>query len=152
VKCLSIRQPWADAVLYGGKRIENRVKWKNGHYRGPLLIHAAKGLTVAEYNDACNFMAERKLWAPWHRDSRRNTLVRGAIIGRCNLVDVIYPGGRRKANDEATHSFVHPLATDRWYMGGFALVLDDVEAFDKPIPYKGMLGLFDVPWPIAEAA
>ena len=38
--CLTIRQPWAAAVLAGLKAVENR-SWSTRH-RGPLLIHAAR--------------------------------------------------------------------------------------------------------------
>ena len=37
-RALTIRQPWAFAVVHGGKRIENRSK--PTRYRGPLAIHA----------------------------------------------------------------------------------------------------------------
>lgn len=37
---LTIRQPWAWAVIYGGKDVENR-RWRTAH-RGPLLIHAGQ--------------------------------------------------------------------------------------------------------------
>lgn len=39
VKALSIRQPWADAIVHGTKRVENRT-WAT-RYRGPVLIHAS---------------------------------------------------------------------------------------------------------------
>ncbi|MGA4844719.1 hypothetical protein [Streptomyces sp. G45] len=39
---LTIRQPWADAVAYLGKTIENRT-WRTT-YTGPLLIHAGLGV------------------------------------------------------------------------------------------------------------
>lgn len=40
MRCLSIRQPWAYKIIFGGKDIENR-SWKTP-YRGPILIHASK--------------------------------------------------------------------------------------------------------------
>ena len=40
MKALSLRQPWASLIIYGGKDIENR-RWET-KYRGPLLIHASK--------------------------------------------------------------------------------------------------------------
>ena len=43
IRALSIRQPWADAILHLGKNVENRPRLT--HYRGPLLIHA--GVTPA---------------------------------------------------------------------------------------------------------
>ena len=44
---LSIRQPWSWAILVAGKRCENRT-W-NCKYRGPIYIHAAKGMKREEY-------------------------------------------------------------------------------------------------------
>lgn len=41
-KALSLRQPWAWAVVHGYKDVENR-SWSTKH-RGPLLIHASKQL------------------------------------------------------------------------------------------------------------
>lgn len=40
---ISLRQPWATAVLFFGKDVENRSKWHFKH-RGPLIIHASKSL------------------------------------------------------------------------------------------------------------
>ena len=40
MKALSIQQPWAAAILYEGKDVENRT-WKT-NYRGWFLIHAGK--------------------------------------------------------------------------------------------------------------
>lgn len=37
---LTVRQPWAWAIIHAGKDIENRT-WATDH-RGPLLIHAGK--------------------------------------------------------------------------------------------------------------
>jgi hypothetical protein len=42
---LTIRQPWAWAILHAGKAIENRSK--RTHYRGPLWIHAASQMDTA---------------------------------------------------------------------------------------------------------
>jgi hypothetical protein len=46
MKCVSLHQPWAWAVLHAGKKVENRT-WATRH-RGPLLIHAAR--TLASYD------------------------------------------------------------------------------------------------------
>ena len=40
MKCLSVRQPWTDAIFLPGKDVEHRAFRTN--YRGPLLIHASK--------------------------------------------------------------------------------------------------------------
>ncbi|MFI1890403.1 hypothetical protein [Streptomyces jumonjinensis] len=41
-RALTIRQPWAAAITYADKRVENRV-WATSH-RGPLLIHAGQSM------------------------------------------------------------------------------------------------------------
>ena len=40
-KCLTLWQPWADLVIFGDKRVENRT-WSTG-YIGPMLVHAGLG-------------------------------------------------------------------------------------------------------------
>ncbi|MFL6864136.1 MAG: hypothetical protein ACJ8DZ_14170 [Allosphingosinicella sp.] len=44
---LSIRQPWAHAILHLGKDIENRGRCHR--HRGLTLIHASAGMSVEEY-------------------------------------------------------------------------------------------------------
>src|SRR4029077_7780438 len=58
MKARTFRKPYAWAIIHGGKDIENR-NW-NTSYRGPLLIHAAKVLTRADYLDFGNALVEYK--------------------------------------------------------------------------------------------
>lgn len=135
MRALSVRQPWIDGIIYGGKRIENRVAWKGSAFRGPVLLHAAKAMTLVEYNEAILFMMKRGIkWRP----GLPPDLVRGAIVGRAEVIDVIYSGGLSKSGA------LHVRRADPWYMDGFALELAKVEVFDKPIPHRGMLGFFPV--------
>lgn len=53
MKAISIRQPWAWLIVNGYKDIENRTWYTK--YRGPVLVHAAKGMTRSEYQMACDF-------------------------------------------------------------------------------------------------
>lgn len=118
MKVLSIRQPWAWCILHG-KPVENRNLWTS--YRGPLGIHAAKGMTRDEYEECRDFAAGLGLTVPPMPD-----LPRGGIVGRANLVDCV-----------TSHA-------SPWFFGRYGLVLADV----KPLPFvplKGALGLFDVP-------
>jgi hypothetical protein len=54
---LSVRQPWAWAIIHIGKDIESR-DWKSNNpnlrYRGRIALHAAKGTTAS-----CNRTASR---------------------------------------------------------------------------------------------
>lgn len=139
MKAISIRQPWVDAVLYGGKRVENRgPRWGRCKHRGPLLLHAAKGMTDDEYHEACEFMREQGIaWRPDRNNLRQ--FVRGAIVGVTEVIDIVTPGGQRV--DFPTLN----VRDDEWYTGGFGLVFGPTHAFDAPIPYKGNLSLFNVP-------
>lgn len=124
---LSVRQPWAWAIVHAGKRVENRSRAAVRHmggYRGPLAIHAAKGMTRDEYESASAFMAGIGVVCPPPAD-----LVRGAIIGTVVLDEVMIKV--READ----------MAADPWLFGPCALVLTRPRAVE-PIPAAGALGLF----------
>jgi len=73
IRVLSVRQPYADMIISGEKKVEYR-SWST-RYRGPLLIHA--GLAKARGMD----------WGTM--DPKR-----GGIVGVCDLVDCrAQPGG-----------------------------------------------------------
>jgi hypothetical protein len=126
---LSIRQPWASLILLAGKDIENRT-WET-RVRGPILIHAAKGMTKREYQDAMDFAHEvdsRRLYAleALFDSLCLANLPRGGIIGSVILVDCAYQ------------------SDSPWFQGPYGFVLRD----PKPLPFvpvKGQLGFFDVP-------
>lgn len=134
VKTISIQQPWGYCITNGTKRVENRTRY--WYHRGPLLIHAGKkyqtGLEIDIHADSPEVDVAGMLAAP-----------RGAIVGVCRMIDCVRPGEDAR------------LAADQRIWADpdqFKLVLTDVFAFDKPIPWKGMLGLFDVPDDIVREA
>lgn len=161
---LSLRQPWAFAVLHLGKRIENRTSWRSCKYRGPIWIHAAKWprasldeleakpdrADIAEYLDAVDAMLEMRAKTDHVLDGtvthRKLLEHRGGVVGRATIVDVI--SGPIDLARAVKVGIVAP-SQSAWHMGGFALVLDDV----RPVPFvecKGALGLFGVSPAIAE--
>lgn len=71
IKALSIRQPFADKIIFRGKNIENRT-WRT-KFRGTVAIHA--GMKLAEYVELS--------------DKEKKTLIRGAIIGVVDIVDCV---------------------------------------------------------------
>lgn len=72
---ISVRQPWASAILHRGKTVENR-SWSTLH-RGRIWIHAAKQLDAIAVGD-------RRL-----EGLDVDGLPRGVILGSVDLVDVI---------------------------------------------------------------
>jgi hypothetical protein len=73
MKCLTVCQPWAWAIVYGPKRIENRT-WPTS-YRGPLLIHAGK--------------SRSRLGDFGPDEPEPAAMSFGAIIGLAELVDCV---------------------------------------------------------------
>jgi ASCH domain-containing protein len=82
MKAISIKPPWAWAIIHGGKDIENRT-WAT-RYRGPLLIHAGKAMTRSDYERVVSHLEEDGIVAP-----HRHELERGGIIGIVELIDCV---------------------------------------------------------------
>ena len=121
-KALSVRQPWAWAIMFAGKDVENR-SWQAVNHglsvRGLIILHAAKGMTQYEYRSAKEFMATIDVECPDASD-----LVRGAVIGTVEVVDVVKE---------------HPSP---WFFGPRGLVLRNPKPI-APAPVSGALGYFD---------
>lgn len=124
---LSIRQPWAWAILNVGKDIENR-SWPT-RFRGRFLIHAAKGCTRDEYLDAKSdighavapeFRGKGIVFPGW------KDMERGGIVGVAEIVDCV------------------SQSDSRWFGGQWGFVLKNVQRLDF-FPCKGVLGFFRIP-------
>lgn len=119
---LSVRQPWAWAIIHAGKDIENR-SWQAVNHglrrRGPICVHAARGMTRGEYEDAASFMRSIGCDCPAPAD-----LLRAGIIGTVNVVDVV------------------TCSDSKWFFGPRGLVLADPRPVEF-IPAVGALGYFE---------
>lgn len=119
---LSVRQPWAHALVMGWKAVENR-SWRAPNpalkFRGPVAIHASRGLTRHEYDEAAEFFDEMGFECPAACD-----LLRGGIVGAGVIVDIV-------------KTFDSP-----WFFGPRGLVIADAEPVDF-IPCAGALGFFE---------
>ena len=132
MKALSVRQPWAFLIVNGYKPVENRQWWTQ--YRGPVLIHAAKGMTRFEYEDCADLVAavakNNGISIPMPAFEQ---LERGGIVGKADLVNCVSD------------------SDSLWFTGKFGFVM--ANAVPLPFtPYKGQLGFFDVPDEILRAA
>lgn len=118
---LSVRQPWAWAIIHAGKDIENR-SWQAVNHglriRGRIAIHAAKGMTREEYEDTKDFLFDRGFCCPEAKD-----ILRGGIIGSVEVVDVVSE------------------SDSPWFFGPRGLVLRDPVPCEF-IPAVGQLGYF----------
>lgn len=119
---LSIRQPSAWAIIHGGKEIENRSMGsiRAGHMTtGTICIHAATGMKEDEYRYLHWRFAQHGAICP-----RPDALMRGAIIGVVDVVDIV------------TES------DSPWFGGAAGLCLENPRSID-PIPATGALGYFE---------
>ncbi len=117
MKALSLKQPFAELILQGRKKIDLR-RW-NTHFRGEFLIHASK---VPDQKSMEKFGFK--------------DLPCGCIVGKANLVDVKkYESSEEHQKDESLH-----LADEIW--GNYGFVLKDVKRI-KPIPAKGSLNFWN---------
>jgi hypothetical protein len=135
MKAISIRQPWAwlivrpditdpaeRAALYRAEKIkwiENRT-WATS-FRGPMLIHAAKGMTNEEYERAAEFALDCGVAVP-----AKSELQRGGIIGMATITDCV---------SESDSS---------WFFGPQGFLLRDARPLQFT-EFRGALGFFDVP-------
>lgn len=157
MRILTVRQPWAWAIVHGGKDVENRPRNIAGGYRGPIAIHAglaydrdsherSRVLRAAQDAAAIALGAEvfphGYTWDLDAPDPRGQWSVMGAIIGVVDLYNVHdLSEEAHGADDEAWAQNCSPWA--QWGDTGTAwhLMLRKPRPLAKPIPYTGALGL-----------
>lgn len=149
LKVLTLTQPWATLVAIGAKQLETR-SWATS-YRGPLAIHAAKGLadmTEAEYRAllrrepfASVLYDPHDPYTPLHARLPRGAVVAVCRLSACWRVPVVpwhtYGGQITLPPAEPERSF------GDYTPGRFAWELADVRRLPTPIPARGALGLWD---------
>jgi activating signal cointegrator 1 len=136
MKALTICQPYAELILLGEKRIENR-SWPT-NYRGPLVIHAGKSRAWLESYSPLPGKMEF-----------------GAIVGIADLLDVVH-FTRILSRKKGTKSRRLPpayqwLKTHLHAEGPFCWILENVRRLIDPIEYRGRQGMFEVDDSIADA-
>ena len=125
MKCLSLKQPYADLLAFGEKTIELR-KW-NTRFRGEFLIHASKNIDI----QACERL-----------DIDIDKLTIGAIIGSAFLYDFKEYSNQEEFNKDKQKHFSIVTKYFEGYKYGF--LIRNARLFKKPIPYRGKLRFFEV--------
>ncbi len=158
MKALTICQPYAALICLPddhdrAKRVENRT-WPTS-YRGPLLIHAGKSREWI-----------KKFTTPELKAMKLESCEFGAIVGICQLrdcvqmsrgtltvgmmvvngVEIMPPGTTViKAFPDSVNRRWPWLEQHEHTEGPWCWILQECHRFDKPIPYRGAQGLFNVP-------
>jgi hypothetical protein len=141
MKALTLTQPWATLVAIGAKKIETR-SWSTS-YRGPLAIHAAKGLGPIGGQkgliDLClqePFLSVLKAAGVIEGGIRKDRLPLGAIVAVCELTEIYRVPTPHLALTDQERAF------GDYSFGRYAWLLTNVRALPEPIPVKGALGLW----------
>lgn len=131
MKALTIKQPYASLIMAGVKHYETR-SWQWLWCTGKLAIHAAK--TDAKASD--------RVWEIAHKylGDDLSVLPRGAVLGTVRVKDCYYIGGFIEAR---TLTDPEEMALGNYIHGWYMWELDNVHAFDNPIPAKGKQKLWD---------
>lgn len=116
MKALSIRQPWAWAIVAGYKPVENRT-WYCG-YRGELYIHAGKKIDQFGYA----YIKENFPDVPL---PLKKFLETGGLIGKVIMTGCVT---RHKS---------------KWFGGPYGFVFERPER-NVLIPMRGRLGIFNI--------
>ena len=88
MKAISVRQPWAWAIIHAGKDVENRspdtiARWKS-LVGQRIAIHASSLMPLRQWEEVAKFMNGLGVTPP-----QPNQLERGAIIGFVDVVDTV---------------------------------------------------------------
>ena len=127
MKAISLWQPWATLMAVGLKKNETR-HWPT-RYRGPLLIHATKRMESPT-------ILMRELLKP-HGYQSLSDFPRGAVVCKLDLIDCV-----------STDNYIaeHPeYQLGDYSSGRFVWITDNLVTLEKPVPFSGAQGFFNVP-------
>jgi hypothetical protein len=135
MKALSVRQPWAWAIIHGGKNIENR-NWAPKVRPGRIAIHSAKRWAGDDALKTVELLVDEKM---------PGEFMLGWIIGTVDVIDTHMPSYGLQGRWGACE--VHGCET--W---GQNVLSHWVLSNPRPGPWiecKGKLGLWTLPDDIA---
>ena len=123
IPALTIRQPWAQLIVDGKKRVENRT-WLTNH-RGRIAVHAGRN---------------KEHWVRKPFGYRREELAWGAVIGFATLAGCV----KLEHIDFAGTPDRFPWLKDHEFVEGpYCFVLEDVVRLDEPVPARGERGFWN---------
>ncbi len=128
MQALSLKQPYAWLIANGYLLVDDRT-W-GSQYRGPMLIHASKGLYESYYD---YLKANTDIPLP-----PKEELAYGGVVGIANLVLCCQPGNMPK--DISREQRAHFGGVHDEYFG---FLFEDA----TPLPFmacRGKLGIFEI--------
>lgn len=123
LRALSIRSPWAYAILQLGKDVENRT-WPL-RQTGPLAIHVGQRFVPSEFEEAL-------VWIQTHVGIPRQHLERLAALPRGGIAGIVDVVGCTQHSDS------------QWFTGAFGIEFERPQLTEFR-PLRGKQGLFYIP-------
>lgn len=144
IQTIALWQPYATLFVLGIKKIETR-----GYYtarRGRLIIHASK------MNDKNRVPCQEAFMRFYDELSAAGyehlgLMPQGALVGEVNLIDskMMVSGPTSKPFEISINSISSKEQEYGWYEPGrHAWMAKDPIKYEKPIPYVGQQGFFNV--------
>jgi hypothetical protein len=124
---ITIRQPWAWAVVHGTKGVENRGQGQT--YRGPVFVHTAKQMSDRGEHDPRVMKDAADTGA-----TIEDLTLLGHVIGTALLVD------SHRDTGDCCRPWGESLP--QRHSAIFHLVLEHRRPLRRPIPARGQLGLW----------
>ena len=129
LRALTVLQPWANAIAYGTKRVENRGWLPPANFIGArIAIHAGKR---HDYNAR---LAEGCSWPEAAAVRYGAVLAVATVTGSCNVV----------LGCDGDCSPWAVRGQDHWHLA-------DVRPLAEPVPCRGALGLWRLPGDVEKA-
>ncbi len=173
MKAITIWQPWASLLAYGGKQFETR-SWATS-YRGPIAIHAAsikvpqvlkKLFPAGEYSDTSDYRAKKRfldavakglggIYTTEELMEAMSKLPTGSVVATANLVGCHGIGTIETEGIRTEFGYLGGGNVATWYpitekerlLGDWSLGRYAWEFTDMkqvgPIPAKGKQGLWE---------
>ena len=142
MRVLTVRQPWAWAIIHGYKDVENRVRNIAGAYRGPVAIHASKSGDYGALNDPALAAAIERHMQATGEAWRYVDLPRGVILGVVDLTETHAYTPSVGCHDTNGKIQMRKVMCSPWAQpGNHHLRLEHPRPLAEPIPYVGALGM-----------
>jgi ASCH domain. len=134
MQALTIHEPWATLLVKGKKQFETREWYRN--YRGLLAIHSGKqSVKIEDYP-----LGLEEILDDLEITQAAININKGKIIAIATLKEIHL----------MTDKFINEQSdierlTGFWQPGNYAWELTDIKPLPKPIPARGLPGLWEVP-------
>lgn len=139
MRAISLWQPWA-SLWCSPRKIHETRHWSTD-YRGWLAVHAAKRFEKNHPPELASVL-RAQFGEKWFK-----TLPTGAVIGVVRLTGCMPTDQVPERYDGAkgTRTYRENLLCGDFSPGRFAWERGGFHLFEKPVPFRGLQGFFNVP-------